>query len=509
MTDQIKMLKRAEIRPSPFNPRKSFDQPALEELALSIKEKGLIEPLVVRPAAKKNGKVRYELVVGERRWRAAAIADVCTLPAIVRELTDAEVLEVMVIENVQRQNLEPLDEAEGYRALLDRGQYDVETLSQRIGRSASYVYQRLKLTELIAPAKERLRADEITAGHAILIARLQPADQKEALAFLFAFYGDRGNIPSVRSLRRWLDGQLHLTLSSAAFSKKDAELYPKAGACTACPKRSGAQPELFADIEKKDVCIDRACFNKKLDRYLERQREELEASGESFLLIGDQWSYYGAEKVKGALARSEYEVLTKKKRCESAVKALRVDGPQRGTVESVCPKKSKCKTHWPWESQRGDGGYTARQRAEDRKRKKKLAVQTRIFEAVRDRLKKPGRPEREIVARRFFDRLMQEDQKRLFGVIGLEAVVVKSHGYTSRDFHKPFATHIAEASGPELERILVQLALIGDVGRDYYDPRNGTPDLLKTAKRLRVNVKKIESEVDQQFRKKPKKKKAK
>jgi ParB family chromosome partitioning protein len=176
-------LPTGELNPSPSNPRKSFDQEELKELARSIAAQGVIEPLIVR--SRKEGG--YEVVAGERRLRAAKLAKLSELPCLVRQLTDRQVMEVQLVENLERRDLSALEEAEGFAALIalskrDGGEaVDVPAVAKRIGKSESYVFQRLKLIELIDPLKKMLNKGEITAGHAILVARLKPEAQTSVM----------------------------------------------------------------------------------------------------------------------------------------------------------------------------------------------------------------------------------------------------------------------------------------------------------------------------------------
>ena len=164
-----------QIQPSPLNPRTSFNEERLQELAASIREQGVIEPIVVRPMAD-----HYELVAGERRWRAAQAVGLAAIPAMVRPLSDAQALEIMVVENNQRQDVNALEEGEGFSRLLGFG-YEIEKLASRIGKSTKYIYDRIKLRELTPVAKQLVLDAKLTPGHAILLARLKPADQERAL----------------------------------------------------------------------------------------------------------------------------------------------------------------------------------------------------------------------------------------------------------------------------------------------------------------------------------------
>lgn len=144
-----KMLKHGDIHPSPTNPRKYFDADKLKALAGNIAEQGILQPLVVRCTVHPIGEtVRYELVAGERRWRASEIAKLDLVPCMVRNLSDNEVLEIQYIENLQREDLTALEEAEGFKQLIDSGAYTADTLAEKLGMSRSHVFNRLKLMKL-------------------------------------------------------------------------------------------------------------------------------------------------------------------------------------------------------------------------------------------------------------------------------------------------------------------------------------------------------------------------
>ena len=150
------------VRPSPLNPRSEFDETELSELADSIREKGLVQPLLVRPT-KDAG---YELVAGERRWRAAQMAALHKVPVIVRTLSDQESLELAIIENVQRADLNPMEEARGYKQLMDRFKHTQEGLSSVVGKSRSHVANTLRLLKLPASVQTLVEQGALSAGHA-------------------------------------------------------------------------------------------------------------------------------------------------------------------------------------------------------------------------------------------------------------------------------------------------------------------------------------------------------
>src|SRR6185295_5813673 len=156
-----------------------------------------------------------------------------------------QALEAQVIENLQRQDVHPLEEADGFKALLGKGKYDVDTIAKKIGKSASYVYMRLKLTELVEPAQKAFLEEQISAGHAEKIARLPEPDQKEALKLCIQKvdvgegdpedWGHKEKFEkstlSVKALQRWIDDEIHTDLSKMPWDMNDPKILPKAGSC--------------------------------------------------------------------------------------------------------------------------------------------------------------------------------------------------------------------------------------------------------------------------------------
>ncbi len=153
-----------QIQPNPDQPRRNFDQTALEELAASIAEKGVIQPLIVRRLPSDTSQ--FEIVAGERRWRASQIAKLHELPVLVRDYSDTEVLEIAIIENIQRADLNPVDEAVGYKQLMDRFGHTQDKLSQALGKSRSHIANLMRLLTLPEEIQNYLISGQLTAGHA-------------------------------------------------------------------------------------------------------------------------------------------------------------------------------------------------------------------------------------------------------------------------------------------------------------------------------------------------------
>lgn len=170
----VKLVPPGKLSPSPDQPRKSFDDASIAELAASIRRHGVIQPLIVEPVS--DGM--YRIVAGERRWRAATVAGLKDVPVLVRELGRERRLEVALVENVQREDLNPVDEAEAYRQLMEVTNLTQEEVAERVGKSRSTVANALRLLNLPPAAMEALRSGQLSAGHArALLSVLAPSDR--------------------------------------------------------------------------------------------------------------------------------------------------------------------------------------------------------------------------------------------------------------------------------------------------------------------------------------------
>jgi ParB family chromosome partitioning protein len=205
-----------QISPNPDQPRKRFEDGDLADLASSIKEKGVIQPLIVR----KSGEQRYEIVAGERRWRAAQIAQLHVLPVIVRDFTDAEVLEVAIIENIQRADLNAIEEAAGYRQLMDKFGHTQEKLAEALGKSRSHIANLMRLLNLPDSVVEMVRTGDLSAGHA---RALIPAQDPVGLAKQIVKGGLSVRATEALVKREAAGGETPAKPKSATGDDKDAD----------------------------------------------------------------------------------------------------------------------------------------------------------------------------------------------------------------------------------------------------------------------------------------------
>jgi ParB/RepB/Spo0J family partition protein len=273
--DHFMVVGLSLITASSHNPRTMFNQPRLQELAESIKASGVHQPVLLRPLPghrlqetfegfRRGERPAYELVDGERRFRASKLAGVDTIPAMIRNLSDDQVLEIQLVANLQRDDLHPMEEAEGYEKLIEATKVTKEQVGEKIGKSRGYVYGRLKLLDLGQDARKAFYEDKIDASRALVIARIPDAKlQLKALEEATATDWQGGLRHNFKDFVRWAQQNVMLRLDAARFKITDATLVVEAGDCRQCVKRTGAQPEVFADVDSADVCIDPKCYHAK------------------------------------------------------------------------------------------------------------------------------------------------------------------------------------------------------------------------------------------------------
>jgi ParB family chromosome partitioning protein len=280
-----------------MNPRKTFDQHGIDELAESIKQMGILQPIIARlnTQVKKKTIPIYEVICGSRRLSAAVIADLQEVPVIVRELTDEEAFDLMITENLQRKDVKPLEEAFAFKSLIDKGTYDIESLSLRFGKSSSYIRHRLKLNDLIPEFRDLLEKEIIGLTHALEISKLESKYQEEFFEEYFKERSSYWTCPSVRGLIRDIEREFTLKLSDAPFSLDDLTLDKKAGLCTTCPKNTASNLLLFPDSPETGLCLDRSCFKHKSDIHFERELRRIQDE-EPDVILGVHAGVYGEEE---------------------------------------------------------------------------------------------------------------------------------------------------------------------------------------------------------------------
>jgi ParB family chromosome partitioning protein len=524
MTKEFQIVPISQIIESRTNPRRNFR--AMDELTASVKKHGVLVPLLVRPGTVKGPMLDgYEIIAGARRYRAAKAAGLQELPVRVKDLGDTEALELQVIENLQREDVHPLEEALGYQALLERPGYDVAAIAGKVGKSESYVYQRLKLADLVKPAQNAFFEDRITAGHAILIARLQPKDQEKALKACFA--DQQGfeledddeikpddELRGVRFLSVWIQENIHLDLHAAPFSKTDPNLVgpdatsPAPGPCTTCPKRTGFLPQLFPDIAKKDTCTDRECYQLKIQAHIAVKKAELEKKGKPLIEVTSEWSSDRKGGPESPLPRNKYhEIRDKNDRCESAKKAIVVSGYRdRGKILDIC-SDPECKKHHQFSNHQASAKEQARQKAEEEKRRRQEQIRKQLLEEILSRAPKTlTRDEWELVAEAFIRRMDAVDAKRVCARHKWEPAKGQ-YGY--QDSREGIRARVSKLTTAELSNLFVELALVGELTVSSWSKIEKSVALTGTAKSYGIDVAAVEKRIDAELAAKKKAKAAK
>jgi ParB/RepB/Spo0J family partition protein len=301
VTEQIVSVPISNLRPCPTNPRKHGLLKGIEEMTASVQSVGILQPVVARRVGSApSGESFYEVVFGHRRREAARRAELADVPCIVREYSDDQVLEAQIVENLGREDVHPLDEADGFAELLKRG-YTVAHAAARVGKPTAYVAQRLKLCALSKSARKALDEDRVTLGVALELAKLPNQTlQDDALERVAAGESKRGRdfdadprgLLTVQQARHVIESDVMRKLANAPFDTTDASLVPKAGACAACPKRTGAQAELFPDASSPDLCTDPECFRGKLDARWDAIKATAKKEGKAVLPVAEAKSAF-------------------------------------------------------------------------------------------------------------------------------------------------------------------------------------------------------------------------
>lgn len=278
---RIVYLPLKALKESPTNPRKTFAK--MEELTASVKSSGLLVPLIVRALEKDV----HEIVAGHRRYRAAKGAGLKEVPCDVRELTDAQVTEIQITENLQRADLSDLEEAETYEALRDLHHYSVDQIAAKIGVSKATIYSRLKLLALCPEARKALADGFLPASVGVPLARL-PTHKLQASALkemkdrwtYDAGTGSKG-VVGAREAIDYIQREFCRTLKGAAFPTGDETLVPEAGSCKTCPKNTATgTPGLFEDLKGAgQTCTDVGCFKLKQAAFWKRTAKKEEEKG--------------------------------------------------------------------------------------------------------------------------------------------------------------------------------------------------------------------------------------
>ena len=274
---QIQNLNIEKVFPDPTQPRKTFNEKFLEELSQSIKKHGVLQPITVR----KSGS-EHIIVMGERRYRSSKLAGKKTIPCIVREYENNDILEIQIIENLQRQDVEPTEEADAIAYLSEK--YSATEIAKRLGRGDNFIRQRLKLAGLIEGFKHFVRNGEMTISLGVGVALFEPEEQQMMLETM-------GEDFSAHQINRMIKDQTY-DLDKAPFDVEDKKLVAKAGSCIECPFNAANQGNLFGDGTM--VCTKSACYETKKSKSFLNLIEK--SKKENILLIPEIRKYVGRRR---------------------------------------------------------------------------------------------------------------------------------------------------------------------------------------------------------------------
>src|ERR1035437_5659262 len=506
VNQEYQTVNLSQLTESLSNPRKTFEHKALKEMAESIRAVGLLQPILVRPTATEG---RFEIVAGARRFRAARLAEIESVSVRVCQLSDAQALEAQVIENLIRADVHPYEETQGFLALmrLDPTRYTAQELAAKTGKSVTFVLQRLKLADLIPAAAKSFQKDEIATGHALLLARLSTPQQVEAFPHCFADVWLEGKqkkrLVNVAEFSHYIESNIILELSEAPFSREDDTLYPAAGACLNCPKRSGFNTLLFPDV-KKDSCFDPACYGEKVTRFI--------AASNLVQLAGD---YRSVPQGSAIVPRSKYTVLKSGDRCGHATQGIVAIGNNTGAILTVCTS-IECEKHSTVKPRPMPAAFGANPDAEDE-------PEPNPIQGLRQEGRSDQQPPRDF--RRIEQKVKEETVAQLRNEIGEKIFTVPSAdsmellafmvAYAVEDYAEDFLTlwkvapqdeesnvetfeqllaHLASLSGKEQTAAIFDMLLFSAGGCDAYNYRV-SPTVAKAAQLYGVNVEEVETRV--------------
>jgi ParB family chromosome partitioning protein len=490
------------LNESRTNPRRTFEEVALKELAASIRTQGVLSPLLVRPLTE-NG---FEIVAGARRYRAAQLAEVLTVPVRIVNFSDAAALEAQLVENLIRSEIHPMEEAQGFRALLDleEPKYSIEQIAAKVGKSAVFVASRLKLTDLVPAAVDAFYADEIGVGHAVLLSKL-PGDQQEAAlkACFKEVYNNGASKPArillpVRNLQFWIDSNILLVLKDAPFNKRDAQLVPAAGSCADCPKRTGHNKLLFSDDlgRQGDRCTDPGCYAAKVSAHVAKT---IAAKPE---LVQVSTAYGGQKEGSPVLPRNKYTAIRDDKPkskddakrpeykvCKFTTEAIITEGSDVGTIHKVCANPS-CPVHHPKQpTSRNDEKWKTEQEKQRKEQAVANATGLRVLAAIGGAVPV---------------RLMKRDLlfilEKLVSIMDENRVemLARQHGIRQKrddgGIAKTFSAFLRRADEGTLSRLLVESSILLAATRG-----NPSTVLKDAASAYKVDTDAITAKVQQEF----------
>lgn len=426
-----KSIKVSDCYESETNPRGSdFEDASFKDLVASIKEQGVLVPILVRPRPK--GKQAFEVIAGNRRFRAAKQLEIPHIHAMVQWMDDSQAREAQIVENLQRQDIHPLEEGQAYRDLIEGSKLTVKDVAIKVGKSETYVRDRLFLTNLSALVRKSYRSGKIVDTVAVLIAKLSETDQPKALEF--AEESEWEKAPSAGDVKEWIRRQFNTSLDRQPWLKDKAAIAALPAHLKNCHSNDAA---LFGDL-KQGQCTDLACWQKRMEAWIKLRQEK----AQGMVVVSDS---YGKPSERDVLSRSAFVVIEKKKdRCKFAIPAIVGEGVERelGKELVVCVSP-ECKKHFTEKSeyQRTPKEEANRKAARKKEIEKQRAKEEQMNLAIIDALAKVKWPLSEkhldALLDLVFERCSTSYQMPIVKRHGLKADTKKEQWGDSRDYEKP------------------------------------------------------------------------
>jgi len=502
------------MRPSPDN-RKRFNELALQELAASIKAMGVAQPILIRPVTPtQEAPEEYEIVAGERRYRASIIAGMTTIPALCRNLSDLDAAKIRILENLQREDPHPIEEAEGYQLLMQQHGYNADQLAEEVNKSRSYIYGRLKLCALTEKARDVFFENKISASIALLIARIPVKTLQEKC--LKEVTSDWGGVMSYRTAVTHVERNYMLNLKKAVFKIADATLIPALGPCTTCPQRAGNQPEVFEGVSA-DVCTDPTCFKAKEEKH--RENVKLEARNAGMIILSGAEAKkvmrYGPTSLNGGYVAVDEKVWSDEKN-RTYRQMLGKSLPQTTLLESSDDKTLhhiiKLDDLVPALQAKGlavpqkSSSSSAREKEMEAAAKLEREYRKRLLQATHDASLMMNLVDEDLrlIAAQMFDSLPGGTIAKKF--------LMELYGWTEATVAYPYRENIKKAvaalTPAQLNQFIRDCSLCRELDISVYtDPKAKPEHILAFAVRTKVDAKKIRAEVDAEAKAKADKKK--
>lgn len=491
------------IRASKNNPRKIFNDDDLNDLARSIKVQGVAQPILVRPVEVIDDITYFEIVAGERRFRASGLAGMATVPAIVRELSDQQAYEIQVLENLQRVDLHPLEESEGFEVMMATYKVTADELAEKTGKSKAYIYASLKLCALEPGPRKAFYEGKLTKSTALLVARI-PVKSMQIKCTAEITEGWQGPV-STRDAASHITRTYMLALGKATFKSEDPDLHPTAGVCSGCPKRAGNQPIVFADVNA-DVCTDPVCFNAKGDAHAAKVKAAALARGLA-IISGPE-----AKKImpyEGARLQGGYVRLADKNFEDDNARTYRailgkadvplalLESPDGQLVEVVKIADIK-----PLLAEKGIGVRQAEESSKSKAREQALAAKAKIEQEFRRQLFEATH--HASLMMNLVDADLRLVACQVFNRIGggtiAQATVLRLHGWTRESISYGRCGSLRAAidalSPAQLNQFIRDCVLCSELETFSYTPNDPPENLLAFAERAKVDAKKIRDDIE-------------